>query len=89
MPSPNRRLILTVPPSLDEAIDLLSEALDLPRSAVVVNLLQEMEPQLRDLAKYATAVKTNRRSAAKRALQHMVGNALAEQLQLLNDRQKK
>lgn len=78
MPSPKRRLILTVPPELDAVIDRVSKAFDKPRASVVVDLLQEMRPQLLDLAKMAEHTKANRRTAAKTVLRHMVGNAFAD-----------
>jgi Zn-dependent oligopeptidase len=78
MPSQHRRLILTLPPDIDAAIDRCAAAFDKPRSAVVVDLLQELTPMLTDLAKVAEHTKANRKSAAKRVLQHMVGDKLAE-----------
>jgi hypothetical protein len=78
MPSKNRRLILTLPDDIDAAIDRVAAAYEKPRSAVVVDLLREMVPTLLDLAKIAEHTKANRRLAAKRALQHMIGDRLAD-----------
>lgn len=94
MPSQHRRLILTLPPEIDEAIDRCAAAFDKPRAGVVTDLLREMVPTLNDLAKIAEHTKANRKSAAKRALQHMVGDKLAElmtemQPELFPERKKK
>lgn len=81
MPSKHPRLALTVPAPLKEALDDLADAQGIPTAKVVVGLLTEMETQIRDLAKYARLVKSGESTAAKRALQHMFGNALAEVMQ--------
>jgi hypothetical protein len=81
MPSKNPRLALTVPPALKQALDELAEAQGIPTAKVVVGLLAEMETQIRDLAKYARLVRAGETAAAKRSLQHMFGNALAEVMQ--------
>ena len=78
MPSKHPRLALTLPPSLREALEDLAEAQGVPASKVVVGLLSEMETQIRDLAKYSRLVQSGQHSAAKRALQHLLGNAMAE-----------
>jgi hypothetical protein len=41
-----------------------------------------------DLTKIARHTQQGKTAAAKRALQHMVGNAMAEQLELLSKQQK-
>jgi len=71
-------MALTLPPSTEAAINELAEALEKPAASVVVDLLGEMAPQLLDLAKIARHTKAGKKSAAKRALQHMMGDAMAE-----------
>ena len=80
MPSRNPRLFLTLPPDVRAAVDDLADALGKPSSTVVTQLLEEMVPQLEGLAKIARASKAGNRAAAKRALQHMLGEGLAEAL---------
>jgi len=82
MPSKNPRLALTVPPSLKEALDDLAQAQGVPTAKVVVSLLAEMETQIRDLAKYARLVRAGESDAANRALRHLLGNAMAEVMQI-------
>lgn len=77
----SRRMALTLPAEVEAAIFELAEAAQKPASTVVVDLLREMVPQLRDLAKVTRAVKAGKADAAKRALAHMMGNAMAEVLQ--------
>ncbi len=77
-------MMLTLKPEVVAALEDLSSALGKPTATVAADLLTEMRPQLLDLAKYARAVKPGKTDAAKRALSHMVGGALAEQLELLN-----
>jgi hypothetical protein len=67
-----------VPPDIDAAIDRCAAAFGKPRSGVVTELLREMLPSLIDLAKMAEHTKANRKSAAKRVLQHMVGDRFAD-----------
>jgi hypothetical protein len=69
-----------LPDSLQEALTELAEAQQQPISKTMVALLSEMEPQIRDLAKYARCFKAGRMDEAKQALIHMLGNNLADLL---------
>jgi len=81
------RIAITPTPELKAALEELAEATGQPVSRVITGLLQEMVPQLHDIAKVARYTRDGKKAAAKRALQHMVGNALAEQIDLIG-RQK-
>lgn len=83
MPNVQPRIAITPTPELKFALEELGDALEKPVARVIVELLTEMQPQLIDLAKIVRATKAGKKAAAKRALQHMVGNALAEQLELV------
>jgi len=78
MPSNKPRIALTVSPELQVALFNLSEAVGRPVATLVVELLEDMIPQLEGLAKIARAAKSGNKAAAKRALQHMLGDSLAE-----------
>lgn len=80
MPTRKPRMALTLKPHVTAAIDDLANALQKPASTVVSNLLEEMVPQLEGMAKVARAAKSGNKVAAKRALQHMFGDAFAEVL---------
>lgn len=78
MPSKQLRIAITPSPELRTALEELAEASELPVATLVVRLLDELRPSLLDMAKFARHAKAGKKAAAKRALQHMVGNALAE-----------
>lgn len=78
MPSQKARMALTLPDDVRDAVSDLADAMDKPASKVVTDLLQEMVPQLQGLAKIVRASKAGNKAAAKRALQHMMGDAMAE-----------
>lgn len=82
MPSAKKRLPLTLPDELDAALRELADALDKPLATVTVEILTEMIPQLEGLAKYARHMKAGKTAAAKRAMAHMIGDAMAEQLEI-------
>lgn len=78
MPSQKPRMALTLPEDVYAAIHGLADAVGKPASKVVTELLQEMVPQLEGLAKIARAGKAGNKAEAKRALQHMFGDSMAE-----------
>lgn len=88
MPNVSPRIAITPTPELKAALEELADAMEQPVSRIIVSLLTEMAPQLRDLAKVARHTKAGKTAAAKRALQHMVGNALAEQLSFIKEGKK-
>lgn len=78
MPSTKTRLALTLSDELRSVLFDLADASSKPASKVVTDLLQELIPQLQGLVKIARATKSGNQAAAKRALQHMVGDTMAE-----------
>lgn len=80
MATQRRRMALSLPDDVNAAVFDLADALGTPATKVVTDLLQEMVPQLQGLAKVARASKAGNKAAAKRALQHMMGDAMAEVL---------
>jgi hypothetical protein len=83
LPTKNPRLMLTVKPELLAALTDLSAALGKPTATVTTDLLTEMIPHLEVLTRYARAVQSGQKDAAATALRHLVGQAMAEQLDLL------
>jgi hypothetical protein len=71
-------MALTLPPDLREALFDLADAAGKPPSTVAAELLGDMVPQIKDLAKVLRAAKAGRTEAARRALVHMIGNGMAE-----------
>lgn len=84
MPSKNPRMMLTLKPDVLAALQDLSAELGKPTATVAAEFLTEMRPQFLDLAKYARAMKAGKKDVAKRTLTHMFGDALAQQLSLLD-----
>jgi predicted transcriptional regulator len=82
MPSSKPRMALTLPEHVHAAVYDLADAMGKPASKVVTELLEEMVPQLQGLAKIARAGRSGNKAAAKRALQHMLGDALADAMQV-------
>lgn len=83
MPSRRPRMMLTLDPEVVAALSDLADAMGKPAATVAAELLTEAVPQVKGLAKYARALKAGKKDAAKRALSHMLGDAMAEQLELL------
>lgn len=77
-----RRVALTLPPELLEALDGLATALGRPMATVVSETLVELIPQFEGLTKLAIASKAGNKAAAKRALVHMLGDNMAEMMQM-------
>jgi hypothetical protein len=75
-----RRIQISLPESLEEVLSELAEIQERPMSKIVVSLLSEMEPQLRDMVEYTRHMKAGRLEDAKRAIVHMIGNGMAELL---------
>jgi hypothetical protein len=77
MPSKQHRMALTLPDDVREVLNDCSDAMGKPATKVVTDLLKEMVPQLQGLAKVARATKAGNMAAAKKALQHMMGDNFA------------
>jgi predicted transcriptional regulator len=78
MPTARPRLYITLTDDLAAALAELADAMDKPVSVVTVDLLKEMTPQIEGLAKLVRHAKEGNRVAAKRTLQHMIGDSMAE-----------
>jgi hypothetical protein len=73
-----RRIQVSIPDSLMEALADWADAEQKPISKVIVLMLSEMEPQIRDFAKYARSIKAGKMDEAKQVIAHMLGNSMAE-----------
>ncbi len=78
MAKPATRAALTLPADLRAVLEAFAEASGKPMSTVIVDLLQEMAPQLVALTKIQRQVKAGQHSAAKQTLRHMMGDAMAD-----------
>lgn len=78
MPSKLPRTYLTLPWPLAESLTELADAMDKPVPTVIVELLNEIRPQVDGLAKLVRHARAGNKAAAKRTLQHMIGDGMAE-----------
>lgn len=80
-----RRITIALPPAVDEAVRELAEIQGVPHSKVVVKILADATPTLRNLIKLEKQIRAGQMQEASRTLQHTFGDALAE---LLKDQMK-
>lgn len=73
-----RRIQVSLPDSLSQTLVDLAEIKQVPISKVIVSLLSEMEPMLKESNKYARLLKQGQVEEAKRVVQQMIGTAMAE-----------
>lgn len=78
MPSVHARIALTIPPDLRASIGDFAAASGVRPATAIVDLLREMEPQLKHITKIMLLAKAGKSKAAKQALVHMVGDGMAQ-----------
>jgi predicted transcriptional regulator len=71
-------MYITLTDELASALAELADAQEKPVSVVTVELLREIQPQIEGLAKLIRHAKEGNKAAAKRTLQHMIGDGMAE-----------
>lgn len=76
-----RRITISLPPAVDEAIREYADAYSVSHSRVVIAFLTEFAPTMRNLAKMQTQLKAGQLEDMKRTLQHTFGDAMAGLLQ--------
>lgn len=72
------RTALTLPDDLRDALADLAEVMGKPITAVTVDLLVEILPQIQGMVKLNRAIKSGNKATAKRALVEMVGKEMAD-----------
>lgn len=77
MPTKKRRVMVIFPDETGAAVADLAKAAGQSQSRIVSELMTEMTPQLRDLAKLLRAARSGGKEAAKGALRDLVGGAMA------------
>lgn len=73
-------MAMTLPAETEAALHDLAGALGKPAATVAAELLTEMAPQLRELAKVTRFAQAGKGAAAKRALVHMMGEGMAQMM---------
>lgn len=81
-----RRMALTLSSEAQSALADMADATGKPASTIAAELLLEMSPMLHDAAKVTRLAQAGKKTAARRALTHMLGDGMAaivsEQLSL-------
>lgn len=73
-----KRLTISLPDDVAEAVGALAKAQGVPQSKAIVTTLQEFAPTMLSLAKFMEQVKSGQKTAAKETIRHMMGDAMAE-----------
>lgn len=77
-PTGYKRLTISLPDEVAEAVEALSKAQGIPQSKVITGTLLEFAPTMRSLAVFMEQMKAGQKSAAKQTIQHMLGDQMAE-----------
>jgi predicted transcriptional regulator len=81
-----KRLTISLPPEVDEAVTALAKVQDKPQSKVIMDVLIEFAPQMVYLAKLYAQIKAGEKAGARQTVSHMLGDQMAslfaEQLEL-------
>jgi hypothetical protein len=90
MTTKHRRITISLPPEVDQAVTAMAVAQGIPHAKVVTNTLIEFVPTFLGLAKVMTQVKAGQQEAAKQTMRHVYGDQLAgllsEQLDLTSSK---
>lgn len=73
-----KRLTISLPDDVAEAVEALSKAQGIPQSKAIISTLQEFAPTMLALAKFMEQMKAGQKSAAKETIRHMMGDQMAE-----------
>lgn len=82
MPTNLRRITITLPPEVDEAVTAMAEAEGIPHAKVVSRVLADFAPTMLAMAKVVKQAKLGQMAEAKRTMQHAYGDQLAELLSM-------
>lgn len=75
-----KRVTISLPDDVAEAIELLAKVQDITQTRVIISVLTEFAPTMKGLAKIHQQLKDGEKAAAKQTVQHMLGDAMAELL---------
>jgi len=73
-----KRISISLPDEVAEAVEALSKAQCIPQSKAIVYVLLEFAPTMKSLAVFMEQMKAGQKSAAKQTIQHMLGDQMAE-----------
>jgi len=75
-----KRVTISLPDDVAEAIEALAAAQGIPQTKVIVSVLSEFAPTMYGLAKIHKQLQEGEKAAAKQTIQHMLGDSMAELL---------
>ena len=73
-----KRLTISLPDGVAEAVESLSKAQGVPQSKAIISILEEFAPAMLAIAKVSEQLKAGQKSAAKQTIQHLMGDSMAE-----------
>lgn len=80
MATPLKRLTISLPRDVDEAVVALSKAQGVPQSKAIISVLKEFTPAMLALAKLTEQMKAGQTSAVHETVRHLMGDAMADLL---------
>ena len=75
-----RRITISLPPELDKALLAMAKAENRPQASIATECLMEFVPTMLAMAKLHDQIKSGKKIDAKRTIQHMLGDQMANLL---------
>lgn len=75
-----KRVTISLPDNVAEAVLALAQVQGVPQSKVIVEVLKEFAPAMLAIAKVHKQMKAGEKEAAKQTVQHLLGDSMAELL---------
>jgi len=73
-----KRVTISMPDDVAEAVLSLSQVQGVPQSKVIVEVLKEFAPAMLAISKIHKQMKAGEKEAAKQTIQHLMGDAMAD-----------
>lgn len=75
-----KRLTISLPSDIAEAVEALSKAQGVPQSKAIISVLKEFTPAMLAIAKLTEQMKAGQTSAAHETIRHLMGDSIADLL---------
>jgi predicted transcriptional regulator len=72
-----KRITISLPDTVAEAVEALAKAQGRPQSKVIVSALEDFAPSMIHLAQYVEQMKAGQKEDAQKTVRHLVGDAMA------------
>ena len=80
MPTLLKRVTISLPDDVAEAVLALAEVRGVPQSKIIVSVLKEFAPTLLGVARIQKQMESGEKEAAKQTARHLLGDSLADLL---------